>query len=153
MDGQKDKVLVAACLAGVRCRYDARDAASENVMEFLKDRDFVPVCPEQLGGLCTPRTPAEIDSGDGFDVLDGNSSIFSKNGDDLTQAYVKGAQEAAKIAKMTGCNMALLKEKSPSCGVHRIYDGKFSGTLKDGCGAFCALLKREGIEVMSDEDV
>lgn len=153
MDKSKGKILVSACLLGMRCRYDGEDAVSENVMEFLKGEDFVPVCPEQLGGLCTPRPPAEIESGDGFDVLDGKSRVISKDGDDFTAAYVKGAQEAVKIAKMTGCNMAVLKEKSPSCGVHSIYDGKFSGTLKDGCGAFCALLKREGIEAVSDMDV
>lgn len=133
------KKIVSACLAGLNCRYDGDNKKRDEIVEMIKRGEAIPVCPEQLGGLSTPRDPAEeIDS-----------KVFTINGKDVTFEYQKGAEEALLIAQMSGASEALLKSKSPMCGLDTIYDGSFKGTMKDGDGVFTRLLKEAGIKVSS----
>ena len=135
----KEKILVSACLIGTNCKYSGGNNYSEEVMEYLKDYEIIPICPEQLGGLPTPRPASEI-IGD---------KVINNEGTDVTSNYQKGAEEALKIAKLLGIKKALLKAKSPSCGNGKIYDGTFSGTLIDGDGITTKLLKENNIEVIT----
>ena len=137
--------IVSACLLGLNTRYDG---TSQLRPELLADRDgdtiYIPLCPEQLGGLSTPRPRAEITAGDGTDVLAGRAAVVDETGRDVTAQFLKGAEQALKIANLCGATMALLKEGSPSCGVEQIRrDGQ---TIK-GVGVTAALLMREGIEL------
>ena len=143
------KILVSACLLGVNCRYDGGNSRNENAVKRHKLEEFVPVCPEEAGGLPTPRPPVEIVGGDGNDVLDGKAKVMTADGEDKTEAFLKGAQHALKLAQSQGATRVVLKSKSPSCGCGTIYDGTFSGTLIVGDGVTAALLKRHGIEVIS----
>ena len=137
------RILCSACLLGTRCRYNGEGKPSQRVMELLKDHQLVPVCPEQLGGLPTPRPPCE---------MQGDGCILSRPGDDKTAEFARGAEEALMLFKLTGCEAALLKARSPSCGKGMIYDGSFSGTLKPGNGVFTQKLVNEGIPVYTEED-
>lgn len=134
-------IIVSACLIGACCRYDGK--CKEVISEPHGDGyTLIPVCPEQLGGLATPRAPAEIVG----------ERVVNRNGEDVTQAYKRGAEEALGIAKKYGCRYAILKERSPSCGSREIYDGSFSGTLKDGNGITAELFLRSGIKVVGESD-
>lgn len=113
-------------------------------MAFASEHDIIPVCPEQLGGLSTPRTPCEIQPG---------GRVLDANGLDKTSAYEKGAREAVNIARMHGAAWAILKAKSPSCGANQIYDGTFSGTLVKGQGLTAAALREAGITVIDENDL
>ena len=146
-------VIVSACLLGIRCRYDGGSKLSRDVLEFLK-KGFtpIPVCPEQLGGCPTPRKKCEI-AGDGFGVLRGEDRVYAEDGEDMTEYYVKGAEETLKIAKLVNAKLAIMKSLSPSCGAGEIYDGTFSGKTKSGWGVTAALLKMNGIEVVNERDV
>ncbi|MEM1539880.1 MAG: DUF523 domain-containing protein [Candidatus Bathyarchaeia archaeon] len=135
--------LCSACLLGIKCRYDGRDALNEKVIKLLKTEILIPVCPEQLGGLPTPREPAEIRNG----------IVITKSGKDVTENFKRGAEEALKIAKLFGIKEAVLKQGSPSCGCGRIYDGTFSGKTVKGDGITAALLKKHGIKVATEEDL
>ena len=135
------KLLVSACLLGVASRYDGRTAFNSELFEIIKNHEIIPVCPEQLGGLKTPRSPNEISDG----------RVVEKNGTDNTAEYKRGAEEALKIAKLLDCKVAILKERSPSCGSDIIYDGSFSGTRIPGEGVTTALLRKNGIRVISEE--
>ncbi len=146
-------ILVAACLLGVNCRYDGNSCKNEKVLEYIKDKNIIPICPEQLGGLATPRMPVEIAEGDGSTVLEGNGKVVNKEGEDVSEAFLKGAYETLKIAKLFNCKEAILKAKSPSCGSKKIYDGTFNGVLKKGKGITAALLEKEGIKVKSEENL
>jgi len=135
--------IVSACLAGVKCRYDGSSKPCQKVIELVKKGDAIPVCPEQLGGLSTPRIASE----------QRGNKVFNKEGKDLTREFEKGAQEALNIAKMAGCKEAILKSKSPSCGSGLIYDGSFSGNLIKGDGVFAKLLKDNKIKVMTEDEI
>lgn len=111
----------------------------------------MPFCPEQLGGLPTPRPPAEIRGGDGGDVLDGRARVLNRDGADVTEQFIRGAQLTLQLAQAVRAEMVILKERSPSCGVDWIYDGTFTGTVVRGCGVTTALLRRNGLRVLSDE--
>jgi len=111
------------------------------------------VCPEEEGGLGTPRPAAEIVGGDGADVLQGTARVLTKGGVDVTEEYLIGARYALEAARAVGAESAILKARSPSCGNGCIYDGSFSRTPKDGDGVTAALLKKEGIEVFSDQEI
>ena len=138
----KEKILVSACLLGTPCRYDGKSKPCSQVAA-LKDRfDFIPVCPEVMGGLSTPRLPCEIQNG----------LVIRKDGQDLTSFYQQGARAALKLAKDNGCKLAILKEKSPSCGTHCRYDGTFSGTLINGRGLTAELLAENGIRTLSENE-
>ena len=130
-------ILVSACLAGVNCNYRGRNSGDAGVAELVEKGLAVMVCPEQLGGLTTPRPPAEVKNG----------RVFTKDGGDVTEAFLRGAREVLNIAKKYHCQKAILKSRSPSCGCGKIRDGNFSGTLTDGDGITAALLKENGIEV------
>ncbi|MBU1249097.1 MAG: DUF523 domain-containing protein [Proteobacteria bacterium] len=134
-------ILVSACLAGLATRYDGGATPFTPVLELIRQGRAIPVCPEQLGGRPTPRNPNEIKDG----------RVIDAYGEDLTEAFERGAREALKLAQLAGCTQAILKAKSPSCGSGRIYDGSFSGQMIDGDGVFAALLKKHGIHILSEE--
>jgi len=139
--------LVSACLLGVNCNFEAKNWQQHDLLEEFAKGNLFPVCPEVLGGLTVPRVPAEIQNGDGNDVLEGKARMLNMDGMDVTSHFVKGAQEALRIAKNVGATEALLTEKSPSCGCGKIFDGTFLNKLVDGDGVTAALLKRNGIKV------
>jgi uncharacterized protein YbbK (DUF523 family) len=136
-------ILVSACLLGVCCRYDGKAVPDDAVCALIKKHLLIPVCPEQLGGLATPREPAERIGG----------SVITKSGADVTAAYKKGANEVLKLAKRFDCKCAILKERSPSCGTGRIHDGTFTGALPDGNGVTADLLLQDGIFVISESKI
>lgn len=142
--------MISACLIGCECRYDQKSCQDADLEQLLREGKVIPVCPEQLGGLPTPRPPAEIIGGDGFDVLDGRARIVDQTGNDVTDEFLAGAQQALKLAKTVGATSAILKENSPSCGSSFVYDGSFSGKKVPGVGLTAALFKRNGIEVRSE---
>ena len=134
------KLLISACLYGEKCRYDGKDNLL-SCLDLLKDKfTLIPVCPEVSGGLETPRNPSEI-VGD---------RVVMNDGRDVTAEYTKGAEIALETALGNGCEVALMKAKSPSCGCGRIYDGTFSKTLTDGDGITVRLLKENGIKVFNE---
>jgi len=147
----RGKVLVSACLMGEACRYDGNDNLIPEVAEKFKDA--VLCCPEVLGGLLTPRMPAEIVSGNAEDVLDGNARIVTKAGEDVTAEFLAGAYQSLKLAKENDVSMAILKEGSPSCGSCFVHDGTFTGNKISGVGVTTALLLQHGIHVYSEENV
>lgn len=140
------RILVSACLLGINCRYDGCNCLMEEAMELIGSEEIVPVCPEQLGGLSTPRPPAEIVAGSGEDVLAGRSKILTGDGTDVTAQFIRGAQQTVKIARLCGVGRALLRQESPSCGCGQICRGD---RLVAGDGVTAVLLKREGIEILS----
>jgi len=135
--------IVSACLAGINCRYDGKSCENKKVVELVRQGEAIPVCPEQLGGLSTPREKHEIKNG----------KVISESGKDRTEEFSRGAQEALKTAKLACCKEAILKSKSPSCGNGKIYDGTFSGKLIDGDGIFTKLLKQNKISIKNEEEV
>jgi uncharacterized protein YbbK (DUF523 family) len=137
----KEKIIVSACLAGLNCRYDCANKENLEIVNLVKNGVATPVCPEQLGGLPTPREPAEL--------ID--DKVITINGKDVTSEYQNGAAEAFKVLELTGATKAILKSKSPMCGNGTIYDGSYSGKTKNGDGIFAKLLKSKGIEVESKE--
>jgi len=142
--------LVSACLVGVRCRFDG-DSEPDPVVLRLAERDgAVPVCPEQLGGLPTPRLRSEFRAGDGRAVLDGRAQVIAEDGRDVTAAFERGAQDALTIARRCGVVRAVFKERSPSCGVKQVWS---DGRVVAGMGVTAALFIREGIDVVSCEDL
>ena len=138
-------VLVSACLLGVCCRYDGKGNPNSEVLALL-DRDdvmLIPVCPEQLSGMPTPRIPSERQSG----------RVMNRAGEDVTASFRKGAEEALRIARLYDCRYAIFKERSPSCGCGRIYDGSFTGTLTEGNGVTTELLLQEAIRVCGESQI
>lgn len=133
-------------MLGVHCRYDASTNPSEELLQKLADSRIVPVCPEQLGGLGTPRPPAHLEGGSGADVLDGRARVVTDAGVDVTDEYLKGAYETLRIAQLCGARRAILKERSPSCGCFQV---NRDGALQAGSGVAAALLRREGLIVES----
>lgn len=146
-------MLVSACLLGINCKYNGGNNCNSNIAEIKSKYNLIPVCPEQLGGCATPRLPAEIQAGEGKDVLEGKAKVVRKDGTDVSGEFIKGAEEVLKIAKFMNINRAILKARSPSCGKGSIYDGAFSGTLKKGNGVTAELLERHGIKVITEEEV
>lgn len=139
----KEKILVSACLLGINCKYSGGNNQNEKVLEYIKDKEVIPVCPEIMGGLSTPRPPSEII----------NDKVMNNLNQDVTQQYKKGAEETLKLAKLFNVKKALLKAKSPSCGKGYIYDGTFSSTLIEGNGITTKLLIENGIEVITEKDL
>ena len=135
-------ILVSACLLGTPCRYDGKSKADARVLALAESRAMIPVCPEQLGGLPTPRPPAERRGG----------QIVALDGADVTDAFARGAEETLRLARLFGCQRAILKARSPSCGRGRIYNGSFTGKLVSGDGVAAALLTENGVEVYGEED-
>ena len=141
--------LISACLVGVECRYDGGTKDDPRWRRLVETGEAIPVCPEQLGGLPTPRRPSEIESGDGKDVLAGRVRVVDSDGIDRTDAFLKGAGEALRIARISGADEAILKERSPSCGCREIHR---NGEVVPGMGVTAALFESEGIAVHSDEE-
>lgn len=144
--------LVSSCLIGLCATWRAKDNAHSKLMELLQAGKAIPVCPEQMGGLPTPRAMAEIVGGTGEDVLDGKARVMTREGDDVTSEYIRGAEEVLKIARMVKPDEIIMKENSPSCGVRWVYDGTFKGNLTEGSGVATALLRRHGFTVVSDQE-
>jgi len=130
-------IIVSACLAGVNCNYKGKNSEDASVVKLVNEGLAIMVCPEQLGGLTTPRPPAEIKDG----------KVFTEEGADVTEEFLHGANEVLNICIKYNCQKAILKSESPSCGCGKIFDGNFNGTLIDGDGITTALLKEYGIEV------
>ena len=149
------KILISACLEGDRVRYDGKRAHLKDSLlkEWRLKGLLVKVCPEVSGGLKIPRPEAQIVNGNGLDVLKGTAKVIDINGFDVTFSFVRGAEYALSIAKRFGIQMAILKEKSPSCGVHHIYDGQFASHLMPGFGVTTALLKQNKIVVFSENEL
>lgn len=148
--------LCSACLLGLECRYDGKsnlEKAPEKLIREFKNGDIIPVCPEQLGGLPTPRSGSRICSGDGNNVLDGKTRLLTDDGQDVTEQYVKGAYETLKIAKSLGIQEAIFKQKSPSCGCGYIQGGLNERKTLGGEGVTTALLKRNGLNVHTEEEI
>jgi uncharacterized protein YbbK (DUF523 family) len=146
--------LISACLLGIKCVWSGDDKyKNERAIELSKIETLIPVCPEQLGGLSTPRAPQEIVGGTGDDVLDKKCKVINKNGEDVTRQFIKGAEETLKIACQLNIKEFIAKSASPSCGCGQIYDGTFSCKLIDGDGVTTALLRRNGIKIISEEDL
>ena len=136
-------ILVSACLLGMECRYDGSGHLLEELTKLKEIYHLIPVCPEIFGGLQTPREPAEI-QGD---------KVITKTGKDVTAQYQKGAEEIAKLAKFYNSTLAILKERSPSCGYGKIYDGTFTGTLIPGNGLTAELLNKQGIRIIGESEI
>lgn len=151
-DPRRENILVSSCSAGIPCSHDGRDRLNPKIKALVSEGTGVPVCPEQLGGRATPRETTEIVGGNGHDVLDGKARVLTRSGDDVSGDFLKGAERTLKAARRHNCRKAILKARSPSCGKGKIYDGTFSGLLRQGSGVTAALLMREGIEVITDEE-
>ena len=137
------KILISACLLGMNCRYCGGGCLSQAAAALFAEHDLMPVCPEQMGGLPTPRAPDEIRGG----------RVLDRDGIDNTAAFERGAEEVLKLARLAGCTAAVLKERSPSCGSSVIYDGTFTGRRVPGAGITARLLMENGIKVVSEERI
>ena len=137
-------IIVSACLVGLNCRYDGGNARVDKLVSLLEKGEALPVCPEQMGGLPTPRSKAEIKGGDGETVLKGEAKVITIDGKDITEELLKGAEEVLYLARLLNIKKAILKDKSPSCGVRFIYQ---NGRLVDGIGVCTAMLLREGVAI------
>ena len=139
-------ILISACLLGVACRYDGLSKPLDReIIEKLREQyHLIPVCPEVMGGLPTPRIPSEISS---------DGKVFRQDGVNVSENYIRGAKEALRLAEIFQCDTALMKEKSPSCGAGKIYDGSFSKTLTDGNGIAAELLQKNGIRIIGESKI
>ncbi|MBE5528227.1 hypothetical protein A9J41_11985 [Laribacter hongkongensis] len=148
-------ILTSACLLGQPVRYDGKALPVGHPLwqQWQAEGRLLAFCPECAGGLPTPRAPAEIIAGDGAAVLDGLARVVDKSGQDVTEAFVSGAMAALQLAQSRQCRLAVLTDKSPSCGSLRIYDGGFSGRLQAGSGVTAALLRRNGIMVFAQDEL
>ena len=141
LDNSSSPVLISACLMGEACRFDGQGKHNSELLELLKDKTLIPVCPEVEGGLPIPRPPAEIKG----------SGVFRENGEDVSEAFQKGASLCLEKSVAAHVGQAILKSRSPACGCGKIYDGSFSKTLIEGDGVFTLHLKAAGINCISDE--
>lgn len=141
--------LISACLVGVKCRFDGASDPKQHFIEQMVQGSMLPICPEQLGGLPTPRPPSEIVDGTGEDVLGGKAGLYTKNGVDVTQAFLRGANETLYLANLVEAELIILRQNSPSCGCGQIHDGSFTGTIRKGNGVTAALLLQEKFRVLS----
>ena len=139
----KKNILVSACLLGQSCRYDGKSKPCERVIALKDTYNLIPICPEVMGGLPTPRTPSEICG----------ELVLMKDGRHVTENYNRGAQKALEIARENACTVAILKEKSPSCGSGLIHNGLFDGGLIEGDGITTKLLKSQGIRVLGESEI
>lgn len=149
------KILVSSCLLGHKVRYNAKDRSPGNPQfeSLLATHEIVPFCPEVSAGLPIPRPPAEIDRGEGSDVLSEEARVVDIQGRDVSDAFILGAHQALNMCRRENIRYALLTEGSPSCGSAFIYDGRFNGTRKAGTGVTAALLEQHGIAVFSEHRI
>ena len=141
--------LISACLCGVNCKYDGANNYNEKCNELFISGKAILICPEQLGGLTTPR----VLQAKAKDILEGNGKIVTKEGMDVTKQFIKGAKEVVEIAKKLSISTAILKERSPSCGVNFVYDGSFNGNKVKGKGITAEMLNEIGIKTLSEKDL
>lgn len=140
-------IFVSACLSGINCKYNGGNNYNEKVFNLIKEGKAIPICPEQLGGLKTPRNSAEIK------VINKKKYVVDKDGNDYTSQFEKGAQEVINLAKKLNVTQMVLQPRSPSCGVGKVYSGNFDGKLIDGNGVLAELCVKNGIEVINSEDL
>ena len=140
-------ILVSACLVGMNCKYDGGNNFNQKVFDLVKEGKAIPICPEQLGGLKTPRKPSEVK------VIDGKRYVINNEGEDVTANFEKGASEVLNLAKKSNIKKAVLQPRSPSCGVGKIYSGNFDKQLVDGNGVTADLLIQNGIEVIMPDEL
>ncbi len=140
-------IFVSACLAGINCKYSGGNNFNQKIFDMVKEGKAIPICPEQLGGLETPRNPAEIR------IIDGIQHVIDNKGNDLTKQFEKGAKEVIEFAKQLGVKSFILQPRSPSCGIGKIYSGNFDGKLVTGNGVLVELCKNNGIEAINCEDI
>jgi len=138
----KEYILVSSCLAGLNCKYNGENNKNDDILRFIKEKNTILVCPEQLGGLSTPRIPAEI-------LAD---KVIDKNAKDVSLNFIRGAEETLKIAQLYNCKKAVLKAKSPSCASSFVYDGSHSGKIVKGKGITTKLLIKNGIKVVNENN-
>ena len=136
-------ILISACLLGCPCRYDGKSKPHPLAQELCRRHEVIPVCGEIFGGLPTPRLPSERREG----------GVFASDGGDVTDAFRRGAEEVVRLARLTGAQAAILKERSPSCGSGQIYDGTFTHTLTEGDGLTAQMLKKKGVEVYGESQL
>lgn len=140
-------ILVSACLVGMNCKYDGGNNFNQKVFDLVKEGKAIPICPEQLGGLKTPRKPSEVK------VIDGKRYVINNEGEDVTANFEKGASEVLNLTKKLNIKKAVLQPRSPSCGVGKIYSGNFDKQLVDGNGITADLLIQNGIEVITPDEL
>ena len=140
-------ILVSACLVGINCKYSGGNNYNQKIFDLVKEGKAIPICPEQLGGLNTPRKPVELK------VINGKRYAIDNEGNDLTENFERGALEVLNLAKNLNINKAILQPRSPSCGVDKIYSGKFDNKLVDGNGILAELLKQNGIDVLTPNEI
>lgn len=140
-------IFVSACLVGINCKYNGGNNYNEKIFNMVKEGKAIPICPEQLGGLSTPRDPTEIKN------INGKIYAINNKGNDVTVQFERGANEVLKLAKSLNIKKAILQPRSPSCGIGKIYSGDFDNKLIDGDGMLVQLLKENGIEVLSCDEI
>lgn len=143
----KPEFLVSACLAGIRCRYDGTSFPVPEIIKLVESGKAIPFCPEELGGLSTPRDACELQN------INGLIKVTGRSGEDYTGEFIRGAELSLKLANDNGIKKSILKARSPSCGYREIYDGTFSGRRIRGNGITAGLLSENGIEVFSEESM
>ncbi len=143
-------VAVSACLLGVNCRYNGKNKLMKNLEDFLEKYIPIPICPEQLGGLPTPRPPASFYGGDGRSVLSGEAKIIDEEGEDITDKIINGCNISLYLIRLLGISTVVLKDRSPACGVERIWMGK---DCVEGVGVLKALLESENIKVIKGDNL
>ena len=140
-------ILVSACLVGINCKYSGGNNYNQKIFDLVKEGKAIPICPEQLGGLNTPRKPVELK------VINGKRYAIDNEGNDFTENFERGALEVLNLAKNLNINKAILQPRSPSCGVNKIYSGNFDNKLVDGNGILTELLKQNGIDVLTPNEI
>lgn len=145
-------IMVSACLMGINCKYNGENNRCPSLCTYLASHNHFLVCPETMGGLPIPRLPAEIQGGDGYDVLDGRARVITSQGDDVTESFISGAHACRELARLNQVSLAILKSHSPSCGCGAIYDGSFSRRRLAGDGVTAALLLRNGVKLVTEKD-
>jgi len=145
-------VLVSSCLLGLATRYDGTDNRCAALIDYLQRHDLIPipVCPEQLAGLPTPRPKSWFTAGTGVEVIGGEGNLCNEQGDDLGNSFRQGAEQSLKLALLTNCQQAILKQRSPSCGSREVHQ---NGRIVPGMGVTAALLAQHGIELLSEEEL
>lgn len=140
-------ILVSACLVGINCKYSGGNNYNQKIFDLVKEGKAIPICPEQLGGLNTPRKPVELK------VINGKRYAIDNEGNDFTENFERGALEVLNLAKNLNISKAILQPRSPSCGVNKIYSGNFDNKLVDGNGILAELLKQNGIDTLTPNEI
>ena len=141
------KYIVSACLVGINCKYDGKNNYNKEIEKLVYDGQAIPLCPEVMGGLSTPRVPSEII------VIDGEERVISKEGIDVTSEFLLGAKKTLEVAQILNINTAILQKRSPSCGVYEIYDGSHTNKIIKGEGITTKLLKKHNINVITEDEL